>query len=480
MWFQHAIQPLEPSSANNVIGNHTLGSAPSSFAALARLHAGPHNHAMAQDLIERSLQQHPLLRLSTFIRIRWLAVAGQSAALLLVGSALGFQLPAVACAALVAASTVLNLYLSLRYPATQRLDPNGVFMVLLFDVLQLSGLLYLTGGLSNPFALLILVPVVISATVLSILLTVALGFLAVGLTTLLAFFYLPLPWYPGTELTLPLVYLAGNWVAIVSSLAFTAIYAWRVAREARQLAEALTATELVLQREQHLTDIDGLAAAAAHELGTPLATIALVAKEMSNALVADERFRDDLALLNTQVARCRDILKRLSTLEPDNRDYFGRLPLSALIEDVVAPHREFGVAIETVAGSRTGTEPVTVRNPGVLYGLGNVIENAVDFARGTVRIVSGWTAEAVEIAIADDGKGFPADVIDHLGEPYASGSRPRERESGGGLGLGLFIAKTLLARSGATVSFRNGAAPGQGAVVTIRWPRAVFEAKSSA
>lgn len=431
---------------------------------------------MATDLSARDLHQSQFLRLSTLIRIRWLAVGGQSAALLLVGSALGFRFPAIACTALVAASAFLNLFLSIRYPVSQRLDPKSIFAVLMFDVLQLGGLLYLTGGLQNPFSLLIIVPVVISATVLPVHLTVTLGVLAVTVTTLLAFFRLPLPWYPGTALDLPFVFIAGVWVAIVSSLGFTAVYAWRVASEARQLADALTATELVLQGEQHLNAIDGLAAAAAHELGTPLATIALVGKEMSKTLGAHPDYAEDVSLLNTQIARCRDILQRLSTLGTHSEDYLDRLPLTVLIEQVISPHREFGVEIAARVAGNGKPEPVVTRNPGVMYGLGNIVENAVDFARNSVFVESGWNDQEITIEVKDDGTGFPSDLIDHLGEPYAPGTGRRERQSGGGLGLGLFIAKTLLTRSGAAVRFRNGSEPGEGARVTVIWPRKAIEA----
>lgn len=430
---------------------------------------------MTSDPETRTLPQSPLLRLSTFVRIRWLAVAGQSAALLLVDTVLGFPLPVIACVALVILSAVLNLYLTLRYPAAQRMLPRAVFAVLLFDILQLSGLLYLTGGAQNPFLVLVIVPVVVSATVLPLVMTIALGILAVAATTLLAFYHLPLPWYPGTELVFPIMYLGGQWVAIVSSLVFTAVYAWRVAAEARQLSEALAETELILQREQHLSAIDGLAAATAHELGTPLATIALVAKEMSKALAGEERFADDLALLTSQAARCRDILRRLSSLEADNRDYFDQLPLSSLVEEAVAPHRDFDVDIQTTTEPNELPEPVTRRNSGILYGLGNIIENAVDFARGRVVVERSWTDDVVRITVTDDGTGFPSDIIDRLGEPYSPGVARRERASGGGLGLGLFIARTLLARSGASIAFRNAAKPGLGAQVTVEWPRQAFE-----
>ena len=430
---------------------------------------------MTKQPMAAALSQSPPLRLTTFVRIRWLAVAGQSAALLFVDSVLGFPYPLMGCAVLVILSAALNLYLTLRYPVAQRMSPRAVFGVLLFDIMQLGGLLYLTGGAQNPFILLLLVPVVISATVLPLLMTATLGVLAIAVTTLLAFFHLPLPWYPGTQLVLPFAYIGGQWVAIVSSLVFTAVYAWRVAAEARQLSDALTATELILQREQHLSAIDGLAAAAAHELGTPLATIALVAKEMSKALEGEERFADDLALLNSQAARCRDILRRISSLDAENRDYFDRLPLSSLIEEVVAPHRDFDVEIETRIDRRDQQEPVTRRSTGVIYGLGNIVENAVDFARSKVIVDCRCLDGEVIITVTDDGTGYPADIIDHLGEPYTPGDVRRERDSGGGLGLGLFIAKTLLARSGASVTFRNSATPGLGAQVTVRWLRQALE-----
>lgn len=431
---------------------------------------------MTKQPLAAALSQSPPLRLVTFVRIRWLAVAGQSAALLFVDQVLGFPFPLLACAVLVIFSAALNLFLTLRYPVAQRMSPRAVFGVLLFDIMQLGGLLYLTGGAQNPFLLLLMVPVVISATVLPVTMTVGLGLLAIAVTTLLAFFHMPLPWYPGTQLVLPIVYIGGQWVAIVSSLMFTAVYAWRVAAEARQLSDALTATELILQREQHLSAIDGLAAAAAHELGTPLATIALVAKEMSKALEGEEQFADDLALLNSQTARCRDILRRISSLDAENRDYFDRLPLSSLIEEVVAPHRDFDVDIETrIVPGEEQVEPVTRRNSGVIYGLGNIVENAVDFARSKVIVECACNAAEVVITVTDDGTGYPADIIDHLGEPYTPGDVRRERDSGGGLGLGLFIARTLLARSGASVSFRNSAMPGLGAQVTVRWPRQALE-----
>ncbi len=412
------------------------------------------------------------LRLNTLIWLRWLAIVGQSTAVVVVAYVLEFPLPVSLCFALIACSAWLNLFLAFRYPATHRLHPSAAGGILLFDTIQLSGLLYITGGLNNPFALLMTVPVVVSATSLPLSMTAMLGALAVAAASLLAFFHLPLPWYAGAELSMPFIYIAGMWMALVSSIAFTAVYAYRVAQEARLLANALAATELVLQREQHLSALDGLAAAAAHELGTPLATIALVAKEMEKALATDPRFHEDVTLLRSQSERCREILKRLTSLSSETEQHLARLPFTSLVEEVIAPHRDFGIAIRLDPGAGPGGEPVGRRNPGVIYGLGNLVENAVDFARKTVKIRYHWDDQRVSISIVDDGPGFPPDIIDRIGEPYVS--TRQGAEPGGGLGLGLFIAKTLLERSGATLRFSNSFDPGQGAVVDISWPRAAF------
>jgi two-component system sensor histidine kinase RegB len=427
---------------------------------------------MVQELHTLDPQRTRQLRLNTLIRLRWLAIVGQSAAVLFVGFGLDFPLPVGPCFALIACSAWLNLFLSFRYPATHRLAPTAALLVLVFDALQLAGLLYMTGGMTNPFAILMIVPVVISATSLPLRLTAVISAIVIGAATLLVFYHLPLPWYPGSELTIPFIYVAGMWVAVVATIVFTALYAWRVAEEARLLAAALSATELILQREQHLSALDGLAAAAAHELGTPLATIALVAREMEGALGQDPRFQEDVTLLRTQSERCREILKRLASLSAEGEHHLARLSLTALVEEVTAPHRNFGIAINLRAGPTAGPEPVGERNAGVIYGLGNLVENAVDFARSTVTITWSWDERIVRLTIADDGPGFPPDILDRIGEPYTT--TRSVRDGGAGLGLGLFIAKTLLERTGAELAFRNAMDAHHGAIVEVSWPRALF------
>src|SRR3954452_14923728 len=318
------------------------------------------------------------LRLDTLVRLRWLGVIGQSAAVAGVHFGFGFPLPLWACLAVIAAAAALNLALRLRYPASYRLREDAATLLLGFDILQLAALLYLTGGLQNPFAMLFLAPVLISATALPPDRTLALGCLAVGSASILVLAHRPLPW-AGPAPALPFLYVTGVWTAILLGVAFIGVYAWRVAEEARQLAEALAATERVLAREQHLSQLDGLAAAAAHELGTPLATIALVAKELDHALPKEGPIAEDIQLLREQVDRCRTILGKLTSMGQDQTDFLETISLGHLVEEVVAPQRALGIEIEIEAAG-DGPEPMGRRNPGVVFGLANIVDNAVDFA----------------------------------------------------------------------------------------------------
>jgi two-component system sensor histidine kinase RegB len=419
--------------------------------------------------------QSRMLRLQTLIRLRWLAVAGQTITILFVSQILGFPLPILFCLALVTVSVALNVFLARRHPSTRRLSSKSAMLVLGFDVLQLSSLLFMTGGLANPFSVLICVPVIISSASLPVRRTLLLGLVTFMCVTFLGFYSLPLPWYPDFVLDIPSVYLIGVWIAIISTTAFAAFYAHRVSAEANELANALTATELALLREQHLSAIDGLAAAAAHELGTPLATISVVAKEMQRALRDDDPMREDVQLLTSQSERCRDILRRLTTLSAEDEEHMRRLPFSSLIEEVVAPHREFGIAIESHITTDTLQEPIGRRNAGILFSLGNLMENAVDFANTKVELKAHYDADFVEIIIIDDGPGYSQNIIQQIGEPYMKHRTGSEVDKAGGLGLGLFIAKTLLERSGAILSFSNNAYPATGAVVSVKWPRIALD-----
>ena len=422
------------------------------------------------------------VRLDTLVRLRWLAVVGQTTAVLVVYIGLDYELPIWACLSVIALAAWLNVALRVRFPMTQRLDPDRAAWLLAFDIAELAVLLFFTGGLQNPFSLLLLGPVLLSATGLPPRITLMLGGFAITCATVLIFVYYPLPW-ENEPIELPATYVMGIWLSLLLAISFIGLHAWQITEEARQLADALAATELVLEREQHLSQLDGLAAAAAHELGTPLSTITVVAKELERAIKPGSEHADDVRLLNEQAQRCRSILGKLTELSSTGAP-FDRMKLSLLIEEVVAPHRNFGVAINVSLAAAEAGEPVGGRNPAILYGLGNLLENAVDFARERVDVAASWTGEDIAVTITDDGPGFAPEIMDRIGEPYVTSRRrlagvghdPGEHEKSG-LGLGFFIAKTLLERSGATLDFKNRVFPERGAIVRIRWERTEFEQK---
>lgn len=429
------------------------------------------------------------VRLQTLVLLRWLALAGQLLAVLIVNLGLGFPLPLGLCLAAIAASAWLNVFLTLRYRTTIRLPDWQAAAYFAIDLMQLAVLLFLTGGLENPFALLFMAPVTISATTLSLRSTILLLALSIVYVTLLAFFHMPLPWVQGEPFAMPPLYVLGIWIAITLGLCFMAAYAWRISQESRRMSAALAATQFVLARAQRLSALDGLAAAAAHELGTPLGTISLVAKELQRGGIDPVDMKEDLELLRSQAERCKDILSRLSR-EPKSEDaIYSRLPLHVLLDEIIAPHRDMDVrfTVSVAKGDADADEPLIWRRPEILYGLGNFIENAADFARSEVTLSVRYDRKTIAISIADDGSGFAPEVIERLGEPYVT-TRPRAPRMGRGgepgsehegLGLGFFIAKTLLERSRARVGIANRDDGTQGAVVTVVWPREAIEAESA-
>src|SRR5215472_13138094 len=295
---------------------------------------------MTDQPVEEAHRTGRSVRLDTLVRLRWLAVIGQTTAVLVVYFGLDYELPVWACLAVIALAAWLNVALRIRFPSTQRLEPDRAAWLLAFDVAELAVLLFFTGGLQNPFAFLFLGPVLISATALPPRMTLMLGGFAVACATVLIFVHDPLPWDTEPPLELPQVYVMGVWLSILLAIAFIGLHAWQITEESRQLADALAATELVLAREQHLSQIDGLAAAAAHELGTPLSTIALVSRELERALAGNADVAADIKTLREQTERCRDILTKITQLSATGAP-FDRMTLSTLIEETVAPHRDF-------------------------------------------------------------------------------------------------------------------------------------------
>ena len=413
------------------------------------------------------------VRLRTLILLRWLAVVGQTLCVVIVYYGLGFDLPLGPCLGVIAASAWVNAWLSLALPTQRFAKDWEAFAQLAYDVTQLMALLALTGGLLNPFCVMLVGPVVISVAALPARWWVTLAGLSIVGSVTLSVFHLPLPWREGETVALPPTYQLGIWVALAIAIGFTAIYAWRVGSEARRMSTALAATQTVLAREQRLSALGALAAAAAHELGTPLATIQLTAKEMQRA-AKDDVTREDADLIVSQAHRCREILRRLSQTQDAEDQMHDRIGLREALEEAAAPLRGLGSEIRIVLfPDPTEPEPpVMKRRAEVLYGLGNFIENAVDFARTTVTVSGAWNADRLVMVVEDDGPGFPHDILIKLGEPYVT---TRRAEPGhGGLGLGVFIAVTLIERVGGTVDLSN--APGGGARVTMTLPRKGIEA----
>lgn len=434
---------------------------------------------MAEPLFRAPGPHHFGIGLNALINLRWLAIAGQSIALAIVEWGLDFSLPAVPAFAVVGVTAIVNVALRLFYGSGYRLSDKEAGALLAFDIMQLAMLLYLTGGLVNPFSILFLAPVLISAMALKPRTTLLLGGLVVILSSLLAIHAHPLPWR-GAPMILPAEYVVGIWASMIVSVVFIGAYAWRVADETRKLSDALAATELVLAREQQISAIDGLAAAAAHELGTPLGTIALVVRELERALPENTPHGADIKLLRQQTERCRTILRTLTSLESGLAP-FDRITLSHLIEEVVAPLRDFDTEFEVRMPEGREGEPVVARNPAILYGLESIVENAADFAKKKVSIDASWDPHMVEIAVSDDGPGFAPEILGRIGEPYlrARGQgllRKGKGDDEAGLGLGFFIAKTLLERGGGTLRVENRTAPESGAIVRVRWSRNALEA----
>ena len=401
----------------------------------------------------------------TLTTLRWVALAGQLAALLIVHFVLDYHVPLAACLAIIALSAALNMVAQQRQRRHARLSDLQAAASLGLDITELSALLYLTGGLENPFSLLVLAPVTVSATILSFRSTIWLCALAFASSTLLGIWHAPLPWHPG-QLDLPVAYVVGLWVAIANAIVFISAYTWRVAEEARRMSNALTATQMALAREQQVSALGTLAAAAAHELGSPLSTIAVVATELSRDVPADAPFADDIRLLKSESDRCRAILAKLGRWQETGGDTpFARQPLTALVENAGAPHSREDIAVIVEREDTEGPEPNVVNSPEVVHGLGALIQNAVQFAQATVEITISWRAGRIAVIVEDDGPGFTAGVLDRIGEPYVSSRRGES----GHMGLGIFIANTLLERTGAQLRFANR--PDGGARVEVDWPK---------
>ena len=435
------------------------------------------------------------VRLRTLVMLRWLAIAGQASAVLLATQVLEMQLPLSVCALVISASVSFNIVAHIVHPAEKRLSERGTLWSQFFDLAQLVTMLMLTGGLNNPFAVLILAPVTIAATALRMQSTIWLGLAAMLSVPLMHFIHMPLVMADGSHLEAPILYQFGIGAALVIGLVFLSLYARRVTIEGYLMNEALNATQIALAREQRLAAIGGIAAAVAHELGTPLATIKLVAGELARDIQDHPELMEDVELIRSEANRCGNIMADLSQGGRDD-SHVKQAPVSAVIDEAARHHahrgKELIVRMDGQPMEETGDrQPTLQRSPELVHGLRNAIQNAVDFAENTVWIDVTTDDEELRIAIGDDGPGFSPDILPKLGEPYVS-SRARGERNGRqgaykGMGLGLFIARTLLARTGAQLSFANGTdqknwlqdADGRsnqvrhppGAIIEMIWPK---------
>ena len=425
------------------------------------------------------------LRLRTFTQLRWLAIGGQVVAVTAAQNQFNLSLELGYIYLAIGASIIANLVSLFVYPENKRLSESQALAMLLFDTTQLAVLLYLTGGLHNPFAFLIVAPVTISATALHLRSTLMLGIVALLCTTLMTMYHLPLHTEQGQVIRMPNIVVFGYWVAIVIGTLFLGIYARRVTSEIHAMSEALLATQMALSREQKLTDLGGVVAAAAHELGTPLATIKLASAELVEELSEHPDLIEDAQLIRQQADRCREILRSMGRAGKDDTHLRTAL-LSAVVAEAAEPHLDRGrnVIFSHRAEPNGGPEPEIQRQPELIHGLRNLVQNAVDFAESKVWIDIRWSADRIRVKISDNGPGYAPHLLGRIGEPFVRRRRSavagQQRPEYEGMGLGLFIAKTLLERSGAELSFSNGSDPFLtdadkpekcGAIVVLVWQR---------
>ena len=419
------------------------------------------------------------LRVRTLVTLRWLVVTGELLLLLLVLGT-GFSLPYALCFAVVGAGAWVNLLTGVASPGQRVFGDREAAAQLGLDILQVGALAFLTGGASNPFVLILIAPVTLAAATLPLRPMLTLAAMAGVISAVLAIVSLPLPQAPGVIMAVPLSFRLGAALANICGIALTAGYVRQAAVESARMGLALDVTQAVLAREQRLSALGALAAAAAHELGTPLATISIVAKEMGRE-APTAAVKEDAELLVSQAERCREILRRL-TDSPDaaSDEVHERLSLRQLVQEVIEPHAGVkGVRVEAIVTGAKGMKTPDIRRmPEITHAFTSFVENAVDFAASEILVSARFDAETISMEVRDDGPGFAADVLAKLGEPYVTTRPGAEGSRTGhiGMGLGFFIAKTLLERTGALVTFQNGRP--HGAVVSARWPRSKIEAGS--
>ena len=403
---------------------------------------------------------------NTLTILRYIAIFGQFAAINIVYFYLSLPFPIKLSYIIIFLGLVTNLYLQFGIKINQLKDfYAAIFLV--YDLIQLSLLLYLTGGIFNPFCFLLIIPAIVSSTFLSMGTTIILGFITSFLLLIISFFHLPLPGEDMNLLHFPNFYKTGIIISVFIGLIFLSYFGIRFAGETKKRSEALNKLQEVISKEYELESLGGQAAAAAHSLGTPLATISVVAKELKKDIGNDKEFSKDIDLLISQTKRCSEILKQISKKQIEEDIFLSSIKFEDLLEEIINSFKETSSKKIYFSNQNDQNKIAIQRSPEIIYGLRNFIGNAVKFSKSKVNISLLSNQQTVEIKVNDDGPGIPEDIINKIGEPYIK-SKSRELSSNAGLGLGTFLGKTLLERQNAKLSFRKKGDLG-GALVTITW-----------
>ena len=402
----------------------------------------------------------------TLIILRWIALLGQLVAVNLVYFFLELEFPILIAYVIILIGVSTNFFLQFGIKTIQLKDLYAS-LFLTFDLIQLSLLLYLTGGISNPFSILMIIPTIVSSTFLSMGSTIVLGVLTVCFLFLLTIFHYPLPVIHDGSVTFPKLYLIGYFIAIVIGLIFLSYFGIRFSGESKRRSDAVNKLQQAIAKEYELESLGGQAAAAAHSLGTPLATISVVATELKKELGNNKEFSKDIDLLVSQTKRCGEILKKISKKQIKEDEFFSKTNLEDLLDEILVSFRETS-SKEIVLVSKDNKNSFDLqRTPELIYGLRNFIGNAVKFSKSRVEIILMSDEQTIQIKINDDGPGFPEDIIEMIGEPYIQ-SKSNQVSSNSGTGLGTFLGKTLLERQSANLNFTNDIKL-KGASVIVEW-----------
>ena len=404
-----------------------------------------------------NIQDNISLKLRTLIFFNWIAIIGQSSAVFVSYSIIEVDFNLFATISLIVLLLLLNIFLTLKFPITKALNFNEITIYLLFDLLQLIFLLYLTGGLTNPFCILILVPIVISSTYLDLKRTILICAASIISLSILLFFYVPISSnlinFNSDSFSREEIF--SIWGALIITLIFMSAYCYRTASESRKAGKALRETQMALSNEEKVSALMSLTAAAVHELGTPLSTISVVSKELVGNVKKNDVNYDDLQLIQTQVKRCADILKRLRTTKfvRDSDEFLNEFTFTSLINEILEDYSNEKIEVSINADEIFSEKNITFsRVPEVIQSLSNIIDNAFKYAKNKIVINLKYAENYIIVEIIDDGNGFSPEIYALLGEPYVRRSIDKEDK---GLGLGLFISKNLLSKSYGDIEFLN-------------------------